>query len=170
MNFLRVVFGNKVTVMYCSLLLKLINIITYFISFQVGMPIVGDQPYFGNVIQEKEYGLSHKISSFTEAELLNSILEVLNSPKYTDNIKTASEIFHNQQTKPLERAVHWVEHVIKYGGDHVRSRALDMPWWQYLMLDVIVTIGVVVSLILGIFIKVVKWILSKLCKQKVKKE
>ena len=134
------------------------------------MPIVGDQPYFGNVIQDKEYGLSLKISSFTEEQLLDSIHEVLNNPKYSDNIKTASEIFHSQQTKPLERAVHWVERVIKYGGGHLRSGALDMPWWQYLMLDVIVTIGVVVYLVLHIFIKIVKWILSKLCKQKVKKE
>ena len=134
------------------------------------MPIVGDQAYFAKVIQEKGYGLSLKMSSFTEDELSRSIKDVLNNHKYTKNIKTASEIFHNQPTVPLERATYWVEHVIKYGGDHVRSHALRMPWWQYLMVDVFVTIGVVIFILWKISVKVAKFIFSKLVGRKVKKE
>ena len=134
------------------------------------MPIAGDQPYFAKVIQEKGYGLSLKMSSFTEEELSRSIKDVLNNHKYINNIKTASQIFHNQPTMSLERATYWVEYVIKYGGEHVRSHALRMPWWQYLMVDVFVTIGVVIFILWKFSVKVAKFIFSILVGRKVKKE
>ncbi len=36
-----------------------------------------------------------------------------------------------------ERATYWIEHVLKYEGDHLHSYALDMPWYQYPMLDIL---------------------------------
>ncbi len=64
------------------------------------------------------------------------------------NIEVASEMFHGQPQKPMDTAVYWVEHVLKYGGDHLKSHAFDMPWYQYLMLDVIVVLLVTIQIVL----------------------
>ena len=37
---------------------------------------------------------------------------------------------------PQQRSLYWIEHVMKHGGKHLHSYALDMPWYQYLMLDI----------------------------------
>lgn len=38
----------------------------------------------------------------------------------------------------MERAVWWTEYVLRHNGaKHLRSAAVDMPWYQYFLLDVI---------------------------------
>lgn len=42
---------------------------------------------------------------------------------------------------PLERAVWWTEYVIRHrGAKHFRSPAANMPWSEYLMADVVITV------------------------------
>lgn len=49
-----------------------------------------------------------------------------------------SRIMHDKPMKPLERAVFWVEYVLRNNGAyHFRSNALDLQWYQYLLLDVV---------------------------------
>ena len=112
----------------------------------------------------KGFGLKMNIYSFTEEELLNNIQEVLNNPKYSATIKRASEIFRSQPMTPQHRVVHWTEHVIKYGGKQLRSSAMDLPVYQFLMLDVVgfmLTIVTVICMcgiyILRLFIRKCVW-------------
>ncbi|KAG8272878.1 hypothetical protein J6590_032030 [Homalodisca vitripennis] len=38
---------------------------------------------------------------------------------------------------PLDTAVYWTEYVLRHkGGRHLRSAAVDMPWYQLWLLDV----------------------------------
>ena len=39
--------------------------------------------------------------------------------------------------RPVEKAVFWIEHVIKHGGEYMRSPIHDLAWYQYYLLDVI---------------------------------
>jgi len=44
---------------------------------------------------------------------------------------------------PLNTAIFWTEYVIRHGGaSHMRSAALNLTWYQYLLLDVIVVLFV----------------------------
>lgn len=52
-------------------------------------------------------------------------------------MKIAS-LITDQPMTGLERAVWWTEYVIRHGGaQHLRNPALDLPWYQYFLLDVI---------------------------------
>lgn len=54
----------------------------------------------------------------------------------------------DQPMEPLERAVYWVEYVIRQNGAyHFRSSALDLKWYEYLLLDVIGFILICTSLV-----------------------
>lgn len=45
---------------------------------------------------------------------------------------------HDQPIKPIDLAVYWVEHVIKYNGaEHLRCASLDLEWYQREMIDII---------------------------------
>ena len=48
-----------------------------------------------------------------------------------------SAVLHDEPMNPREKASFWIEHVIKHGGKHLRSVAMDMPTYQFLMFDVI---------------------------------
>ena len=56
---------------------------------------------------------------------------------YRETAARLSRLHRDQPQSPMERAVWWIEHVIKHGGlPHLRARAVELPWYQYYLLDV----------------------------------
>lgn len=74
-------------------------------------------------------------------------------------MKELAELAKDQPMSGLERAIWWTEYVIKHkGAKHLRSPALDLPFYQYLLVDVI-GFCVLVVLILGyVVFKLAKFI------------
>lgn len=63
---------------------------------------------------------------------------------------------------PVEKAVWWVEYCIRHRGmDHVRYHGVDIPWYQYIYLDVAAAyVAILVTLIL--FIRfIVRWFIRR---------
>lgn len=75
---------------------------------------------------------------------------------------------------PLDLAVYWIEHVIKYrGAPHLQSAAVKLSWWQGYLLDVIAFLVAVSSVTLYVNYLILKkcysFVCSRCCKgQKVK--
>ena len=65
----------------------------------------------------------------------------------------ASEIFKSARDTPAERAAYWIEHVTKFGGAHLRSAGNDLALYQYLMLDILLVVCVVIVMLLACFCK-----------------
>ena len=75
-------------------------------------------------------------------------------------MKKMSVLSKDEAARPLNQAVWWAEYVIRHNGaKHLRSAALDLSWYQYLLLDVIV----ILILILVITVLVSYLILKKIC-------
>ena len=134
------------------------------------MAVQNEQIYNAKRVIQKGFAVGLDIRTFTSEDLLAAITEVLENPMYAENIAKASEMFKTQQYHPLDVATHWVEHVIKYGGEHLRSHALDMPWYQYLMLDVIAVLCFALFIILFIVVKILKGLCRVCSRKKVKRE
>lgn len=61
----------------------------------------------------------------------------------------------------VEKAVWWIEYVLRHNGArHLRSPAVDMPFYQYYLLDVIGVTIVGLAIILYAFYKVVKFLVG----------
>lgn len=62
-----------------------------------------------------------------------------------------SRIFNDRLVSPKETALYWVEYVIRHrGAPHLRVAGIDLPWYKYYLVDVIVfiaTLGVLGTLI-----------------------
>ncbi|OBS83568.1 hypothetical protein A6R68_22442, partial [Neotoma lepida] len=57
---------------------------------------------------------------------------------YKENAMQLSRIHHGQPVKPLDRAVFWIEYVMRNkGAKHLRVAAHDLTWFQYHSLDVL---------------------------------
>jgi glucuronosyltransferase len=75
------------------------------------------------------------LRNFTSDELIENIHELLNNQSYKENIRRASELFHNQR-HPRLVAAGYVDEVIRFGMDHFQNPASDLHYAQYLMLDI----------------------------------
>ena len=101
----------------------------------IGFPILMDQ--LGNCanMEERGLGICMDITSFEPHELVDSINIVLNNNTFKDSASKYSQLMHNQQFSAKEKVVFWTEHVLKFGGDHLRSSGFDMSLFQFLMVD-----------------------------------
>lgn len=61
----------------------------------------------------------------------------INKP-YLEKAKHTSAVFRDNVVHPLDEAVFWIEHVAQFKGTkHLKSHAINMSWFTYLSLDVI---------------------------------
>ncbi|XP_040148272.2 UDP-glucuronosyltransferase 2B31 [Ictidomys tridecemlineatus] len=104
----------------------------------VGIPLFADQP--DNVMHMKAKGAALRLNFITMSsmDLLNALNTVINEPSYKENAMRLSRIHHEQPVKPLDRAVFWIEFVMRHkGAKHLRVAAHDLSWFQYYSLDVL---------------------------------
>ncbi|XP_031197886.1 UDP-glucuronosyltransferase 2A1 isoform X4 [Mastomys coucha] len=104
----------------------------------VGVPMFADQP--DNIAHMKAKGAAVEVNmnTMTSSDLLNAVRTVINEPSYKENAMRLSRIHHDQPVKPLDRAVFWIEFVMRHkGAKHLRVAAHDLSWFQYHSLDVI---------------------------------
>ncbi|CAG9765461.1 unnamed protein product [Ceutorhynchus assimilis] len=124
----------------------------------IGIPFHSDQTT--NVDTCVKYGMGKMmdLEDLSEVTLKNNILEIVNNPSYAENARKLDELMKDQPQDGLEKAIWWIEYVIRHkGARHLRSIAVDLPLWQYLMLDVF---AFVFTVIFGFIFSV--YVLAKL--------
>ena len=127
----------------------------------IGFPVLGDQFHNAGRLDHKGYGLSMNIHDFTADQLVDNIHKILADKSYTERVEKASEIFRSQAQSPVERATFWIEHVCRFGGDHLRSAGNDLPLYAYYMLDVLAFITIVLVLLVYMLYRLLKWTVKK---------
>ncbi|KAJ3642472.1 hypothetical protein Zmor_025257 [Zophobas morio] len=126
----------------------------------LAIPVYGDQKLNAQTAVSNGFGLVLPYKELNERTLREKLDELLNNPKYGDNAKSRSRIFHDRQVKPVDTALYWVDYVIRHkGAPHLRVAALDLPWYKYLLIDVIAFVAGL--LLMGVYL--VRLLLRKLC-------
>ncbi|XP_066146784.1 uncharacterized protein [Euwallacea fornicatus] len=119
----------------------------------IGIPFHSDQTT--NVDTCVKYGIGKMLDleDITEENLRSYILEIINNASYVENTRKLDQLMKDQPQDALQKAVWWIEYVIRHkGAKHLRSVAVDLPLWKYLMLDVMGCIlGVVSILVLSLY-------------------
>ncbi|XP_071080530.1 UDP-glucuronosyltransferase 1A5-like [Haliotis cracherodii] len=121
------------------------------------MPIHAET--FTTAIKVKKYNIGSRIEIFDDTvdDLFEKISLVLENKSISQNMKRMSRLLRDRPEKPAERAASAVEHVITYGGDHLRQPPVCFV--SYIYADVWVSIAVIVSVIIAVDI----WICRKCC-------
>ncbi|KAG5883246.1 hypothetical protein JTB14_000035 [Gonioctena quinquepunctata] len=139
----------------------------------LAIPIFGDQNANSNFLKQLGYGLKLQFSDISEEKMTLLLEEIINNPKYRENVKTRSQIMKDRQIKPLDNAVYWVEYVIRHkGAKHLRVGYMHLNWYQYYMLDVFTIIFAIMFMLLFVLKKVFMFLCrrkTKISKQKKRK-
>ena len=129
----------------------------------------GDQP--GNAVEAKRrgYGIPIPIFELTEEKLSDAIDKILTDPSYSEKAIEFGTIVTDQITKPLDRAVWWIEYAMRHPGmKHMRSPVHDLHWTQYFLLDVFGFLLIMISALLAILYKILSCLLRHCCSKKPK--
>ncbi|XP_065348445.1 UDP-glycosyltransferase UGT5-like [Cloeon dipterum] len=129
----------------------------------IGIPVFGDQKLNVNRAAMSGYALRLDLKNITKESVLWAVTTALNDKSMLAEAQKRSKIFHDQPEKPLDRAVYWVEYVLRHNGaHHLRSAALDLNCFQLALLDVYAFLLIIVAVFVSIPIITVK----KLCCKK----
>ncbi|XP_050298920.1 UDP-glycosyltransferase UGT5-like isoform X2 [Anthonomus grandis grandis] len=133
----------------------------------LAIPVFGDQPTNAARAEAGGYGLKFHYLEFTIEKFESYLNELLNNPKYSQEVKKRSKIYHDRAMKPREAAVYWVEYVIRHNGaPHLRVAGRNLVWYKYFMVDVFAALLVV----FGSLVYVVKLIVKKFCCRSMKSD
>ncbi len=78
---------------------------------------------------------------------------VLHEPSYREKVQELSRLHRDQPMKPLDRAMFWIEFVMRHkGAAHLKSDSYKMSWIQYHSIDVIalLLVSVMVMSLIGL--------------------
>ncbi len=130
-------------------------------------PLFADQSYNAALVESKGLGETLIMAEFTEQDLTDKMQNILSQQTYTKKVTQLSAIFRNSMQSGKNNTSYWIEHVIQYGSQHLKSTvALEMPWYQYLMVDVILFLVVIMILLKILVIGVIYCCYKTFCKKK----
>lgn len=100
--------------------------------------------------------------TLTTDNIKNTLLQVLENSNYTMNAKKASRRFKDQKEKPLDRAIWWIEWVLRNPeSDFMKSPVLKLGYFVGHSLDVIGFVVMSLIFILYILCRIVRFCSSK---------
>ncbi|XP_071455782.1 uncharacterized protein [Hetaerina americana] len=136
----------------------------------IGIPYYGDQESNMKNVVDLHVGVRLDPKNLTSINILNAIKHVLENVTYSDNMKRIQSIVTDQRDDPLERAVYWIEYVIRHNGaKHLKPAAFYLQWYQICMLDVLLVLVVIPSIVTSIVALIATKMFKKMCASKGKK-
>ena len=121
------------------------------------IPFFGDQFRNAHLVEAAGYGKFIRHQEITEQTFSKAINEIVSDASFLNKAKETSAIFNDNLVHPMDEAMFWIEHVAKFkGAKHLKSHAVNMSWFTYLLLDVILVNAMAVAAILfglKVFIK-----------------
>ncbi|KAK9522055.1 hypothetical protein VZT92_018547 [Zoarces viviparus] len=133
----------------------------------VGLPLLFDQP--DNFFRMKARGVAKvlDIATVNKDNFLEALKEVLYNPTYMEKMKVLSSLHRDQPMKPMDRAMFWIEFVMRHkGAAHLRTESYKMSMIQYHSIDVVAFL-----LVFTVFVSVVTILWRRVfSRSKVKKE
>ncbi|XP_035681657.1 UDP-glucuronosyltransferase 2A3-like [Branchiostoma floridae] len=130
----------------------------------VCLPLFSDQPANAARVVARGLGVKLDFSTVTSDQLYQAVLHVVTNTSYRETAARLSRLHRDQPQSPMERAVWWIEHVIKHGRlPHLRARVVELPWYQYYLLDVSAFLLAVCAAVLGIVWYSCSFFCRKIC-------
>ncbi|XP_045643205.1 UDP-glucuronosyltransferase 3A1-like isoform X1 [Ursus americanus] len=110
----------------------------------VGIPLFGDQPENLNRVEAKKFGVSIQLKQIKAETLALKMKQVIEDKRYKSAAVAASIIRRSHPLTPAQRLVGWIDHILQTGGAaHLKPRALQQPWHEQYLLDVVLFLLVV---------------------------
>uniref|UniRef100_A0A3Q3JFS5 UDP-glucuronosyltransferase n=1 Tax=Monopterus albus TaxID=43700 RepID=A0A3Q3JFS5_MONAL len=119
-----------------------------------GVPVLGIPLFFDQYdnllrLQDRGAGKIIPLGDVNGHSFEQGLMEVLHRDSYRQNMQRLSRLHRDQPMSPMDRAIFWVEYVMRHkGAPHLRTEAYKMPWYSYYCLDVMLVLLTAVTLLL----------------------
>ena len=123
------------------------------------IPLMADQMFNGFGLEQRGCGILLNVKTFKPADLVSAMERILNNDTYYTNIRPRSLIMRDNLMTARQKVAFWIDHVLKYGHEHLRPAALDICWYEYFMIDVILLLTTGFGIILTAIYKLMKLVL-----------
>ncbi|XP_054586813.2 UDP-glucuronosyltransferase 2C1 [Nothobranchius furzeri] len=104
----------------------------------LGIPLFFDQ--YDNLLRLQERGGARiiRLADVNGLTFEKGIKEIVSNSSYKMNMQRLSRLHRDQQVAPMDKAMFWVEYVMRNkGAAHLRTEAYKMPWYSYYCFDVL---------------------------------
>ncbi|XP_075228696.1 UDP-glucosyltransferase 2-like [Lycorma delicatula] len=126
------------------------------------LPLFWDQEWNAKKSEHEEAGLTINFFEITYDKVYQKLNELLTNDKYKRNMERLSAISKDKPIEGGETAAWWIEYVIRHkGAPQLRPAVKDLYWFQYLLLDIIAFI----SVLLFVFIYLIYFIAKRFLSQ-----
>lgn len=129
-----------------------------------GVPILMI-PFFGdqhrNALRSVRAGYAKmlKFSDISSQHLVDTVNDMMTNYSFSNRAKEISSIYKDNLVHPMDEAMFWIEYVARHSGaSHLKSTAVHMHWFSYLLLDVLL-----VNLAICIFVVVLLCLAFRKC-------
>lgn len=113
------------------------------------LPLNGDQMLKARRIETIGCGLRFKLNGLSVEYLVTSLRKLLRKQSYTSKSIRMSVILRKNQIHPMDRAMYWIEYVVRHkGAKHLQSYGVHLPLPYYLHWEFFVPI--IAVLVMGI--------------------
>ncbi|CAH1389491.1 unnamed protein product [Nezara viridula] len=114
----------------------------------IGLPFFGDQAKNFRFAEEAGIGKMLRLAEINYDNVSRMVKEILSNKTYKEEMARRSKIFRDRAVEPLDEAVFWIEHVIKY-PDVLKPTATSLSFIQLHLIDVMLFI---IAVFLGVVI------------------
>jgi len=116
-------------------------------------PFISDQPANAAAAEHKGFAIRMDIGDFSSEALLCNVEKLLSDPSYRRRAHLSSAILRDRPDTAAQRVSAMIDHVIKYGDQHLRTGAFKLSVAQFFMFDIfIVLVLVAVALLLSVIL------------------
>ncbi|KAK5640239.1 hypothetical protein RI129_011050 [Pyrocoelia pectoralis] len=145
----------------------------YFKVPMLMLPTHSDQRAMAHCMLSKDVALSLNHDAMKKKQFKSAILDLLENAKYRRKMKYLNELVHDQPFTGLETAIWWADYVIRNkGARHLKHNNTDIPWYQYLLLDIIcffLSIFLLMIFLIYLTIRIITYIVRWCCFKKKEK-
>nr|XP_022906519.1 UDP-glucuronosyltransferase 1-9-like [Onthophagus taurus] len=114
----------------------------------LGIPIIIDQHNNAAKVTSKGGGLTLNYYDISKDKLFSAVSEILNNPSYNNEMKRLSTLFKDQQNHPLDRAIFWIEYMLRnkktYKGD-LNHRSRYMKYHEIYSIQIMIFVVLFIS-------------------------
>ena len=103
--------------------------------------------------------------------LLAALDKAMFDKEMSRKVDKISKLFRDQKDDPVEKAVWWIEYVMRHGGtEFLRPHSLDLYWFQYICLDIAVFLLAIITFAFGAISKFWKILRLKMVEEEKEEE